>query len=75
MQNVNLEKQVLTKNNNISLFQNEFNNNIIKKRILNSILITIFILFCCFILFLIIINIKNKNNIFEKRFKISKIFK
>lgn len=72
MQNVNLEKQVLTKNNNISLFQNEFNNNIIKKRILNSFLITIFILFCCFILFLIIINIKNKNNIFEGFFQLSK---
>ena len=72
MQNVNLEKQVLTKNNNISLFQNEFNNNIIKKRILNSILITIFILFCCFILFLIIINIKNKNNIFDDIFQLSK---
>ena len=72
MQNVNLEKQVLTKNNNISLFQNEFKNNRIKKRILNSILITIFILFCCFILFLIIINIKNKNNIFEGISQLSK---
>ena len=72
MQNVNLEKQVLTKNNNISLFQNEFKNNIIKKRILNSILIIIFILFCCFILFFIIINIKNKNNIFEGISQLSK---
>ena len=63
MQSVNLEKQVLTKNNYISLFKNEFKNKIIKKNILKLIVLIIFI-FCFFLFFFLIIIHKNKNNIF-----------
>jgi UDP-N-acetylmuramate dehydrogenase len=76
MKNLNLERQVLPKNNYTSLFKNQ----IIKNRKLKLILIIIFIFFIFFLFFLISINFKNKNNIFEsisplskKSFKTNKI--
>jgi len=63
MQNVNLENQVLTKNNYVALSKIEFKNKIIQKRKL--IIITIFILFFSFIIIFININFKNKSKIFE----------
>ena len=72
MQNVNLEKQVLTEKNYVSLFNKEFKNKIIKKKLLILILITFFIFFFSILFFLIIMNIKNKNNIFENISLLSK---
>ena len=72
MKNLNLEKQVLTKNNYSSLFKSEFKNKINKKRKLKLILISIFIFFISFLFFLILIIIKNKNNIFESISLLSK---
>ena len=70
---MNSENQVLTKSNDVSLFKNEFKNKMKKKRILKLvILITIFILIFSFLFFLIIINFKNKNNIFENISLLSK---
>lgn len=70
MQNMNLEKQVLTNNNYASLFKKEFKNKKIKKRILKLIVITILIICFAFLLFFNIIN--NKNNIFENISLLSK---